>query len=123
MGRQIITQPDGLFAIYSTVSDSFVAYDCTKQDVIDYFVNEAAEEMAQRISTTLRQIEDEGPSFVYRQFALTFEEANDNHLGNGGEPIRFEGRDWELEICPDCGNHKRVGVECISQHCLIMRDE
>lgn len=90
MGRQIIVQPDGLFAIYSTVTDSWLAYDYTKDEVITYFVNEAAEEMHQRMSSILQRIEDGESRRIYAQFALTFEEANANHLESEYPPVNFE---------------------------------
>lgn len=124
MGRQIIVQPDGLFAIYSTVSDQFEVYDADKQEIIDYFVEEAAESMAQKISTTIEQLEDHGPRRVYAQFALTFDSAYDNHLAHGGGVLPFSGLgDFEYEQCPHCKNAKRIGVGCMSQSCLDREEE
>lgn len=124
MGRQIITQPDGLYAIFSTSSDAFEHYDMTKEEVIDLFTSEAAEEASRRTSEILRQLEDSGPRSVYRQFAETFDEAYDKHLGGGYGVLKFEAVDgFEYEQCPHCKEAKRVGVECMSQNCMIRRDE
>lgn len=34
MGQQIIKQPNGLYAVWSTIVDDFVLYDCTPEDII-----------------------------------------------------------------------------------------
>ena len=88
-GRQIIIQPDGLYAIFSNVVDGWVLYDCTAEDVIDYFVSEAAEAEQEKISVVLDRIQDNEAYRVYEQFTLTFEEADAMHRDHF-DPINFE---------------------------------
>ena len=38
MGSQIIRQPNDLFAIFSSITDTIVMWDATAKDVEDYFV-------------------------------------------------------------------------------------
>ena len=40
MGQQIVKQPNGLYAIFSSVVDGFVAYDLDRTDVLEYWVRE-----------------------------------------------------------------------------------
>ena len=48
MGRQIVKQPNGKFCIFSTYVDSVIAYDLTSEDVVDFYVEAAAEEAKDR---------------------------------------------------------------------------
>lgn len=47
MARCIIKQPDGLYAQYSTVSDTFLVWDATKEELIAH-VREQAADRAER---------------------------------------------------------------------------
>lgn len=44
MGHQVIRQPDGRYAIFSSFTDTWIVYDATRQDVIDYYVEKAAKD-------------------------------------------------------------------------------
>jgi hypothetical protein len=84
MGHQIIKQPDGLYAIFSSVVDSWIVYDATRQDVIDYYAEKAAEDARRSAARTLDQV-DENPRGAYYQFTMTFAEANATSKAHGGE--------------------------------------
>jgi len=86
MGQQIIRQPDGLYAIFSSVVDSWIVYDATRQDVIDYFAEQAAED-ARRSAARILDLVDEDPRKAYYQFTMTFEEANTKSVKHGGEDL------------------------------------
>lgn len=44
MPRFTVTQPDGLFAIWSSVCDNFIIWNATKEQIIEYKLQEAKEE-------------------------------------------------------------------------------
>ena len=49
MGRQIIKQPNDLWAIYSTIVDDFILMNATLEDIIKFELNEAEERIRRRI--------------------------------------------------------------------------
>jgi len=79
MARQIIKQPNGLYSVYSTYTDSFVLYNATEEEVIKNAKEEAAYEAEQACKEGIKRA-DKGIFFV--PFGLTFEEALDNHNKN-----------------------------------------
>lgn len=86
MGHQIIKQPDGLYAIFSSFTDTWIVYDATRQDVIDYYAEKAAKDARESAGRTLDLI-DENPRRAYYQFTMTFEEANAESVEHGGEDL------------------------------------
>jgi hypothetical protein len=86
MGHQVIKQPDGRYAIFSSVVDSWIVYDATRQDVIDYYVEKAAEDARRSATRTLDLIEED-PRKAYCQFTMTFAEANATSKHSGGEVL------------------------------------
>ena len=86
MGHQIIRQPDGLYAVFSSVVDSWILYDATRQDIIDYYVEKAREDAERNMARILAAV-DEDPRKAYYQFTMTFEEANAMSVEHGGEDL------------------------------------
>ena len=83
MGSQIIRQPDGRLAIFSTVSESLVAVDLDDEQVVAWFIGEAverAEHDARRMINRVRDPENRRP---YHQFTLTYDEAVRMHRQTG----------------------------------------
>lgn len=72
MGRQIIKQPNGKYAIWSTVSDSVIAWDGTKEEIINYFAEEAKQRAITKVNELIDQI-DNGQN-PYFQFAISWKE-------------------------------------------------
>lgn len=82
---QIIKQPDGRYAIFSTVSDTFERLDCTVEEVVESFVEAAIEAAVWITNKQIKQIEDsESP---YAQFTITWDEAVKMNAEHGGELI------------------------------------
>jgi len=52
MGRHIIKQPNGLYAIWSTIVDNFIMTDATPEEYVDFRI----EEETQRIKKDLKEI-------------------------------------------------------------------
>lgn len=96
MGHQVIKQPDGLYAIFSSVVDSWIVYDATRQDVIDYYAGQAEKDTREKVTRILDSV-DEDPRKAYYQFAMTFEEANALSVEHGGEDLsgKLAGADGE----------------------------
>jgi hypothetical protein len=86
VGHQVIKQPDGLYAIFSSYTDTWIVYDATRQDVIDYYVEKAAKEAREGTARLLDDV-DEDPRKAYFQFAMTFAEANAESKASGGEVL------------------------------------
>lgn len=85
MGFQIIKQPDGLYAIFSSITDTFHLYDATPQDVEDYFVEIATEQTKREVARIMNAVVAGMPRRAYAQFALTWEEALELDREHGGE--------------------------------------
>ena len=77
MGRQVIQQPNGLWCEYSSISDSFVAWDVTKEQLIEYAMEEVAAKVRKQYEGVFATIESGHPA--YYQFTMTYEEALENH--------------------------------------------
>lgn len=50
MGHRLVAQPNGRYAIFSTVVDNIIVYDCTEDDLVDYY-SECEREKARRMVT------------------------------------------------------------------------
>lgn len=102
MGQQIIKQPDGRFAIFSTITDTVIFYDATADEVVEYFADRArstAVEQARRLVSLV----DEGKYWsAYHQLARTWDEALQDDRKHGGEAWAvFEGRPLQDEEQPN----------------------
>ena len=87
MGHQIIKQPGkDTYAVFSSVVDSWILYDATREDLLDYYAEKAAED-ARRRSQELDLVEED-PRKAYCQFTMTFEEANAESMEHGGLDLR-----------------------------------
>ena len=73
MGHQIIKQPDGKYAIWSSVVDDFIAGDLDRADVLIEFAQDAFKESIHRTSRLLELVDAGGKP--YHQFTLTYEKA------------------------------------------------
>lgn len=76
MGHQIIMQPDGKLAVFSSVVDDWITTDATPEEILDEFVQDAARQARVRTQYLLDAVLSSNPQGVYNQLAMTFEEAN-----------------------------------------------
>lgn len=74
MGHQIIKQPNGLYAVWSSVVDHFIMWDCTPEDIIEDRVQEFREQTDKGVREICRRL-DEGDMKTYHQFTMTWNEA------------------------------------------------
>lgn len=73
MARQIIKQPSGLYAVWSTNCDDFLMTDATPEEIIDQWTNECRIENRAKVIGTVAKLErGEKP---YCQFTLSWEQA------------------------------------------------
>ena len=56
MGWQVIKQPNGLYAIWSTIVDGITMWDATEADIVQAFVDDAAEQARASAHSTLRDL-------------------------------------------------------------------
>jgi hypothetical protein len=75
MGQQIIKQPDGRLAVFSTVVDAFIVVDATPQELLDWRAEEAAKEARRTTQRELDHVLGGEPERSYFQFTKTWEEA------------------------------------------------
>jgi hypothetical protein len=85
VGHQIIKQPDGLLAVFSSVTDSFILADCNPAELLDYYAQRAAQQARKDTQRVLDAVEAGEPRKVYHQFAMTYDEAVKLHRRHGGE--------------------------------------
>jgi hypothetical protein len=86
MANQIIKQPNGKYAIWSSVVDGFILCNLDSFELFDYFDQEARSETRRKVNEILTKLEnDEKP---YAQFTMTWEEATKEH-NKTYEPINI----------------------------------
>ena len=84
MGYQVIRQPDGLLAIFSSYTDTWVVYDADPGEVVDYFAERAAKNARRDAERIVEHVMNGRAREAYYQFAMTFEEANAESGEHGG---------------------------------------
>lgn len=75
MGRTVVKQPNGKYAVFSSVVDDFVTVNATKQELIDADIEEARERITERYNTMFESF-DKGeapPGYLNRK--MSWEEA------------------------------------------------
>lgn len=75
MGQQIIRQPDGLLAVFSSVVDAFVILDATPEELVEWRAEKAAERARKDTLRDLEHVLAGNPEKVYYQFTKTWDEA------------------------------------------------
>lgn len=85
MGNQIIQQPDGHYAVFSTSTDTITVYDATEDEIVEMFAEEAAERARRSVRDTIAKVKSGDPRAAYFQFAMTWEEALKDDREHGGE--------------------------------------
>lgn len=85
MGQQIIQQPDGKLAVFSTVVDAFIVVDATPEEIVEWRAEEAAERAREQTRRELDKVLAGDSRGAYFQFAKTWEEAAELDREHGGE--------------------------------------
>ena len=84
MGHQIVRQPDGLLAVFSSVVDSWVLVDATPEELSDWYAELAAEDARKRTAALVEHVLAGEPRKAYYQFAMSFDEADRMSREHGG---------------------------------------
>jgi len=80
MGLQLLKQPDGNYAIFSSYSDTLVGLSYTREELVEKFAKEAADEARRQIENILDKVEANDPKDPpYYQFTMNWEEALKSH--------------------------------------------
>jgi len=85
MGQQIIKQPDGRLAVFSSVTDTFIVVDATPEELIEWRAEEAAERAREQTRREVDKVLAGNSRGVYSQFAMTWEEAAAKDRENDGD--------------------------------------
>lgn len=85
MGSQILRQPDGLYAVFSSETDTIVVWDATEDEIVEHFVEIAVERTRRDVQRILGHVAADEPRRAYFQFALSWEKALEEDREHGGE--------------------------------------
>lgn len=85
MSYQIIRQPNGLYAVWSTVVDTFTMTDATPEEIVDEWTEEYRAEVARKVNHIAHQLSDHPGSRPYYQFTMTWSEALEKHRSVHGK--------------------------------------
>jgi hypothetical protein len=103
MGQQIIKQPDGLYAVFSSVVDAFILLDCTRDDLIEHFMEQEKRNIVRTVDQKLGML-DKGEA-AYYQFTMTWDEALAEHRRHVTDDP--EGTAMVEEVAARCAKIKR----------------
>ncbi len=73
MGYQIIKQPNGKFAVWSTIVDNFIMFDADAKEIIDDRIEKCTQDIIKEVTQTILEL-NEGRK-PYYQFAKSWKEA------------------------------------------------
>lgn len=73
MGRQIIKQPNGKYAIWSSVVDDFIYLNITPEEYIEERIKEEAEQIRDNVMKVVKLLDEGKPA--YYQFTKSWEQA------------------------------------------------
>jgi len=85
VGNQIVKQPDGKYAIFSSITDTIVFWDATYDEIVQFFVDRAIEDTKRSVQKVLDHVAADEPRKAYYQFTMTWEEALRDDRDGGGE--------------------------------------
>lgn len=80
MAQQIIKQPDGKYALWSTITNDFIFVDANRENIEEFWVNEAKEKYHEQVNKICDDL-DAGRK-PYHQFTMTYQEAMKQRLLN-----------------------------------------
>lgn len=85
MGQQIIKQPDGRYAVFSSITDTITVWDATADEIVEMYAERAAEDARRHVRRQLEHVAADRPREAYHQFAMTWHEALEMDRENEGE--------------------------------------
>jgi hypothetical protein len=88
VGNQIVRQPDGNYAVFSTGTDTIIVYNATAEEIVEWFVDRAAEDARRQVRNLIEHVAAGNARAAYFQFALSWDEVLDMDREHGGEAWR-----------------------------------
>lgn len=73
MSYQIIQQPDGKYAVWSSIVDDFVLGKAVPKDIIEFYLTKERSSIERRVNSVIQELKDGGKP--YFQFTKTWSEA------------------------------------------------
>jgi|SRR5215831_10800901 len=95
MGHQIIRQPDDKLAVFSSSTDTWILFDVSPEELLDYYAEKAGEDARRQTQVTLDLVLSGQQTRAYYQFTMSFDEANQTSAEHEG-PV-WEGEGWTEE--------------------------
>lgn len=95
MGYQIIRQPEGCYAVFSSYTDTIAVYEATSEEIVEWFAEEAAERARRDVRRIIEHVAAGEPRRAYFQFTMTWDEAlriDREHGGDASAELLDEGR-------------------------------
>lgn len=89
MSYQILCQPDGRFALFSSVTGTIELWDATDTEIEDWFVAEAIRKTRDTVSRAVEKVAKNQARSVYHRFTLSWEEATALDKQNNGDLTEF----------------------------------
>ena len=83
MGQQIILQPNGKYALWSSISDDFIFLNASKDEIIEEIISFKRHSITTEVERVMKAIE-KGQK-PYHQFTKTFQDCIDTIKANHGE--------------------------------------
>lgn len=72
MAYQIIKQPNGNFAVYSSVAEDFVMFNGSEQDLVEFYLVKAKREITEFVKNTVEALNSN--KTPYHQFTVSYED-------------------------------------------------
>lgn len=88
MSYQIVKQPDGKLAVWSTIVDSFVLIDAEQPDIVDLLLEWRVSFMTQRVAEIVASLDRGGQP--YGHFTRSWGDMQETHTAVHGKPFDLE---------------------------------
>lgn len=85
MSYQIIKQPGGELAVFSSVTETIVLWDATAEEVVEWFVDAAMKKAKREAERVVEVVLHGQTRDIYHQFTMSWEEALKSDEKRGGE--------------------------------------
>ncbi|HEY5986679.1 MAG TPA: hypothetical protein VIV12_09915 [Streptosporangiaceae bacterium] len=83
MGQQIIRQPDGYYAVFSSITDTIIMWDASAEEVVEWFTEQATEDTRRKVNQLIEKVA--AGERAYYQFTMTWNEALAKDERHGGD--------------------------------------
>ncbi|MDJ1137940.1 hypothetical protein [Streptomyces iconiensis] len=85
MGQQIIRQPDGSLAVFSTTTDTIIVAGASPDELIEWHAEQAAQAAREQASRHIQHVLDGDAETVYGRRAMAWEDAVRISREHGGD--------------------------------------